>query len=339
MPENLFWYHKVSSAELARASVDKDILILAVAAPENHGPHLPLGTDEILGEAMAERLGRRLAERYPNRRVWLHPTWHLGGATIRGTGSVKVPSRILRKTLKHYMRRFLKQGFTHFVFLTGHGAVPHVGALDDVCAWLRRRSRPGRVVHAISPSSRIGGKVFFGRHANAVRRAGIELSDQEARDLRWDLHAGRVETSMVLAAAPETVAPIYRELPVIQPPSRWWLNGLERLFESAVRRIVRDEDIRQDVLHALWAGVQDFSWILRGRREGYVGMPHRASAAEGEILLDEITADIATVTADVFAGRRDPATTRSGAHLFRGLIAALALLIAGGLAGVAWWLF
>ena len=189
---------------------------------------------------------------------------------------------------------------------------------------------------AISPSARIGGRVFFGKYVPAVRAAGIEFSDGDAADLRWDLHAGRIETALVLAAAPETVNPDYKTIPVIKPPSRAWLNFLERLFEGVIRRAIKDPELRQDVLNALWAGVQDLSWILRGRREGYVGKPHLACAAEGEVLLREMSRDIAQVAQEVFAGQRDPHTTTSGAHLFRGLLVVLAVLVGSVAMAVIW---
>jgi creatinine amidohydrolase len=337
MPSNLLRYELATGPEVKGAPVERDIVILTLSAPENHGAHLPLGTDQIIGQAVAERVGERLARAYPDRRIWLHPTWHLGGATIRGDGSLKVPSRLLRSTLKAYLRRFLRQGFRNFLILSAHGGVPHVGALDDAAAWLRRKSKPGRPIMAIAPAARLGGLVHFGYHAEAVRRAGVEFSDQDVADLGWDLHGGRIETSMVLAAAPDTVRPCYREMPVIEPPRRAWLNWLMRRFEWPIRRWISDAEVQRDVLHALWAGTADLSWILRGRREGYVGKPHLSSAAEGHALLDAFADDLAQATQDVLAGRRDPNTTRSGAHLLRGLLA-LAIGLVAGLAALVWWL-
>lgn len=339
MPDNLLNYAEVSSATLPRQPVERDLLILPLAAAENHGPHLPLGTDAIISEELARRVGQRLAAARPEQRVWLHPTWHLGGATIRGVGSVKVPSRILRQTLKAYLRTFLKQGFTRFLLLSVHGGVPHVGALDDACAWLRRQGTPERPIHAAAPGARIAGRVYFGGFADAVRAAGVKLTDEDVADFCWDLHAGRLETAMMLAIAPQLVAPDYTSLPVIRPPKRRWLTAIEGVFGRVISRFVDDPDRRADIGNTLRSGSEDLSWILRGRREGYVGQPHLATAAEGEALLDAVANSLSHVTLDAFEGRLDPLDLRSGAYLFRRLIAGTAAALAVALAVGLWALF
>ena len=44
----------------ALASGRVDTAVIAVGATEQHGPHLPLGTDAILAAALGERLALRL---------------------------------------------------------------------------------------------------------------------------------------------------------------------------------------------------------------------------------------------------------------------------------------
>lgn len=335
MLPNLLRYERVSSAELLLTPVTDDILLLPVSAPENHGPHLPLGTDELISEDVAGRVARDLAEAYPHRRIWLHPTWHLGGATIRGTGSVKAPSRLLGKVLKAYLRRFVRQGFRYFVVLSAHGGVPHTGALDDACAALRRMGSRERPVSAIAPSARVGAKAYFGGYAEAVRAAGVPLTDAEVADLAVDLHAGRMETAMILAIDPALVDPGYRSLPPILPPRRVWLEALARGIEKLAGRFIADEAKRIEFSQVLGVAKADLSWILRGRLEGYVGHPHRASTAEGEALLAAIAGDLSHQIRETFEGRLDPLDLRSGAYLFRRLIFTAGLVFAALLAGLA----
>jgi creatinine amidohydrolase/Fe(II)-dependent formamide hydrolase-like protein len=335
----LLRYDHATLADLLITPVRDDVLVLAVAAPENHGPHLPLGTDAILSEEMARRVGAELADAYPTRRVWLHPTWPLGSATIRGPGSVKVPSRLLRRTLDAYLRRFVRQGFHHFVLLSAHGGVPHSGTLDDVCARLRRLGTPARPVHAVAPSARVAGKAFFGGYAEAVRAAGVPLTDAEIAELIWDLHAGRLETSMMLAAAPTLVDAGFRRLPDIRPPERRWLRAVQRSLARWATRFAESDERREGMLHGLALGVEDLSWILRGRLEGYVGRPALASAVEGEALLAAVASDITHHVREVFDGRLDPLALRSAAFLFRWTVAIAAAVVVGLTGLVAWWLF
>ena len=321
MPDNLLKFDLATSADLAARDAREDILLLPVAAPENHGPHLPLATDALVGEDLARRAGEKLAVAFPHARVWLHPTWHLGAATIRGVGSVKVPSRVFRRALYGYLRRFVKQGLCRFVLLSAHGGVPHVGALDDVCAKLNRLRVGERQVRAVAPCASSAGKAFAGRYADQVRAAGVSLSEVEAADLYRDLHAGRMETSMILAIAPDQVREVYRSLPVIRPPERRWLNAIQGMLAKLVERCVKSESGRQRTLFALRIGAADLSWIIRGRSEGYLGDPAKASAAEGEALLAASAEDIADGARRVFTGEIDPKSLRSAAHLFRWFVA------------------
>lgn len=330
-PENLHHFELISSADLSGRDLSEDILLISVAAPENHGPHLPLGTDMIIGEELAKRVGNSLAGMFPQARVWLHPPLHLGGATIRGVGSVKVPSRILRKTLKAYLRRFLRQGFRRFVLISAHGGVPHAGALDDACAYLRRRRVRGKPVQAVAPSSKVAAAAFVASFLDEYRAAGVAITDEEAGDLILDLHAGRMETSMMLAIDQNLVRASYKKLPEIRPPDRWWLNVIQKMFGGVIRLITKDEAKIEWFTKAMKIGAADLSWIIRGRSEGYVGWPAKASVAEGKVLLTQASRGIAELTNDVFNGRILPEATRSAAYLLRfftlGSILGLALAI------------
>jgi creatinine amidohydrolase len=49
--------------EVEALPADRTVALLAVGAVEAHGPHLPLGTDRIIAESMAEAASERLAEK------------------------------------------------------------------------------------------------------------------------------------------------------------------------------------------------------------------------------------------------------------------------------------
>ena len=317
MNRGYYHYGRATSAELGGAAVRDDILLLPIAAPENHGPHLPLNTDAVISRVQSERVAEILAAQMPEVRVWLHDTWHLGGATIRGVGSVKVPSSLLRRALKAYLKRFLKQGFRRFALMTVHGAVPHTGALDDVCAWLNKRRVAGMPVQAVAPAARVCGRAYFGGYAEQVRREGVSLTGEDIADLMWDLHAGRMETSMMLAIDPAQVRECYRTLPEIRPVWPWWLKALHGGLRRMIVRFTDAGERRELLLGSLGIGAHDLAWIVRGRREGYVGRPALASEAEGRALLEASARDMAASVHAVCAGELDPRELRSAARLFR----------------------
>ena len=53
-------FHEMTSAAIAAADRDQTIVLLPIAAVEQHGPHLPTGTDLIICGAVAEAVEARL---------------------------------------------------------------------------------------------------------------------------------------------------------------------------------------------------------------------------------------------------------------------------------------
>src|SRR5580765_6518031 len=68
-------FHELTSARLASIDRDQTLVIVPIAAVEQHGPHMPTGTDFILCTAVAEAVEKRLSDR-----VLLTPTVWLGAS-------------------------------------------------------------------------------------------------------------------------------------------------------------------------------------------------------------------------------------------------------------------
>ena len=52
--------------DIAAAEAARWIAVLPLAATEQHGPHLPLGTDVMIGEAYLARVRELLPRRFPS---------------------------------------------------------------------------------------------------------------------------------------------------------------------------------------------------------------------------------------------------------------------------------
>jgi len=140
-------------------------LIVPVGTTEQHGPHLPLGTDTILIERLAEDLSAEFG-------VLLAPTVEYGvnastRASYPGNASVR------RKTLHRFMNDLVGSwedgGVEQFVILTAHGHDPHQEALST----LRTQQATIRSVD-----------IF------AVRFTG--------EDAKLPIHGGALDTSLLL---------------------------------------------------------------------------------------------------------------------------------------------
>ena len=169
--------------DITRDDVPKDSLILVpIGSIEQHGPHLPLGTDSIIANYVASETERRM----PNRAL-LYPLIAVGSsmehAGFVGTTWVRFESLI------HYLLDFVESvsawNPVGVVFVNGHGG--NVDALNIVVKeWNYSRTRP-RAYHYYIYNRRVVNYITsyfpsFG-HADAVETSLIAAI---SRDLvRW----------------------------------------------------------------------------------------------------------------------------------------------------------
>ena len=64
MPPTRFWA-EMSWRDFAAADMARTVAVLPVAAIEQHGPHLPVGTDAFIGEGYLKRAIARVPADWP----------------------------------------------------------------------------------------------------------------------------------------------------------------------------------------------------------------------------------------------------------------------------------
>jgi creatinine amidohydrolase len=168
--------------DLARADA---IVILPVASLEQHGPHLPVEVDSMLGETVAVRAARMLAER-GQRSVVLPVLWTgLSEHHMSFGGTVTLDFPAFAAVVEGVCRSVLRHGFTRIVLLNAHGG--NENALRTITDEL---------------TPKLGAPIvqFTYWYAAAVAIAKI-LETQGAL-----MHACEAETSMMMAVRPELVA-------------------------------------------------------------------------------------------------------------------------------------
>ncbi len=170
----------LDSRTLERRIRENPLVIVPVGALEAHGPHLPLGADQIQAEATADALAERIG-------ALVAPTLPYGNCS--GTrpfpGTVSVSLGSLSRIMRELVEELARTGFRRVLVLSGHAAQGHMAAL---------REGAEEAVRAI-PTLRV-----------AV------LSDYDfVYELRGKLspptdgHGGLLETSRVMAMKPESV--------------------------------------------------------------------------------------------------------------------------------------
>jgi creatinine amidohydrolase len=181
MVQSVLW--KELTAEDLRAKAKADaVVILPVASIEQHGPHLPVGVDTILTEAVCTRAAQA-ATKTP---VVVAPVLWCGMAehhmAFGGTFTFDIPT--YRAVLLCFLKSIERHGFKRVFIVNGHG-----GNKTALNAFLPD--------FAVQTDLAIRAATYFDVAPGAMKQI---LEDQEG--VR---HACEAETSMMLVAAPETV--------------------------------------------------------------------------------------------------------------------------------------
>jgi creatinine amidohydrolase len=129
---------ELTSPELRSRLSETDVVIIPVGATEQHGPHLPLCTDSINIQAVAEDAARI-------ERVLVAPTVVYGVSDnhMAYCGTISLRSQTLVAVLLDVGQSLLRHGFRRLLLLNGHG-----GNLDamGIAAHELRLSQPEAVV-------------------------------------------------------------------------------------------------------------------------------------------------------------------------------------------------
>ncbi len=169
--------------DVAGAATARWIAVLPLAAVEQHGPHLPLGVDTFIAEGYLERVYAILPGDLP---VTFLPMQRIGVSAehlaFPGTLSLSATTAIAAWT--ELGVSLARAGLRKLVLATSHGG--NVAAMETVARDLR--TRLGMLA------------VTVGWH-----RFGYPDGTFEPAEKRHGIHAGDVETSLMLAAKPAAV--------------------------------------------------------------------------------------------------------------------------------------
>jgi creatinine amidohydrolase len=225
------------------------VALVPMGSVEPHGPHLPLGTDTVISEAAILR-AVTLLEGQPGRPLaaLLAPPIPYGVTCFAEgfAGAISVSAEALTAFARAVVAGYLASGFSHVCLVNNHLEPAHDAAVRAAVTGFAA----GRASVACPLSRR------WGRTLSPEFKSGA-------------CHAGRYETSLVLAAAPGSV-------------------------DTAAASALPDLDV--SLSDGIKAGQTSF--LAMGLDQAYTGAPARASAEEGVELLGRLATMIATEVLD-----------------------------------------
>ncbi len=149
-------------------------LLFPVGALEQHGPHLPLGTNSLIVDRLARDLSRALG-------ILRAPTFQYG-VTVpskRGfPGRASLRRKTFHRTVNELLANWEDHGVTEFILLTAQRYEPH---LDALLMALTQRAE-----------------------TTVIDVRSVDVGDLLEQPTEWE-HGGEMETSLMLHLAPELV--------------------------------------------------------------------------------------------------------------------------------------
>lgn len=209
--ENTAWDFKSAKPELA---------LLPLACLEPHGAHLPVGTDAIIVSAIAHGVAEQLSVA-----TYLLPTWPLGtsGPHLGQPGAVSLEHDTLWAVVRDVVGGLHIQTIHHVAVINNHGSpmttttVPLGNAIVKTAVRQLNYETPGLKVIWVQPLA-------------AARQALFEIFDSSGDDL----HAGEIETSLMMHLAPDLVRDGASDAVPSSPPAHLEWIPFHRLSPSGV---------------------------------------------------------------------------------------------------------
>ncbi len=220
-------------------------IVLPFGAIEEHGPHLPLGTDAL----QMYEIAKLAAQKRP---LFVAPPVFYGlcRSTSEHPGTISIRGETLKSLALDLLRAYFTKGLRNFLVFSGHAGGTHLAYLIDAGETFLKENREAKVaVASILDLLRMGAKDIL--------------------ETPGDSHAGEFETSLMEYFYPELVKgraeeeyPRFPSPILVRNKRRFWPGGVwgdphkasaakgalfaERLADIIVRLAERIENFKED---------------------------------------------------------------------------------------------
>lgn len=200
---------ELTMSEFKEKVNESTVIILPIGAVEEHGPHLPLCTDSLQPEYIAQKVAEITG-------ALVAPPIRYGfcSSTRNFPGTITISFDTLRSLLYDLLSEFIRNGIKNMVVLSGHAGRVHMAAL---------RLAAERVVNE--------------NEANIMVLSDYDIAydmlDKDETIPSDDGHSGLIETSRIMAIREDLVKG--KGIPGIdRPPKFMVLRDPEKYFPSGV---------------------------------------------------------------------------------------------------------
>ena len=245
----------LTRAQIAEARGDGALPVLPFGSIEQHGDHLPIGTDSFCVDAVATRAAAAAKAADPTApHVLVLPTLRFGFSPHHKDwpGTITLSANTVHAMIEDVAESLYRTGFKRLLIVNGHGG--NQGPLTTACTALASRGRE------------VGWVTYFDTNQ-------ADWLPQLPGELRGVGHACAYETALVMALRPD-LAPDIAAAAATLPP---------RLAQPYATD--ETDPVRQQRIY--------FAPVFASSDVGYVGEPALATPQLGTTLLDQTVAGLA----------------------------------------------
>lgn len=225
-PGNVFKLEELTYSDIDGLDRQRSIFLLTFGNLEEHGPHLPVGSDYFQAIGMRDGLIARVGEVHPEYTFVVVPVVPLGegGANdlarqLEHVGTFAVRFETLRDVAIDLGAAIARKGFQNIFLIHSHGNPLHNVAFNDAAAFVSERYG----VRMVNITSLVFGEGFY---SDAV--LDEHLGEGWQTEVGLTGHSGTAETSANLYLRGDLVKPEYKDL---EPFVVKELAGLFRIHE------------------------------------------------------------------------------------------------------------
>lgn len=211
---NRLWLDELSTSEAESKAKAQTVIILPVGSVEEHGKHLPLGTDSLQPEYVALKVAKETG-------CLVAPPLRYGVCnSARGfPGTISVSFNGLYMIIHDILEELVRNRFTRILVISGHAGQAHMTAL------------------------RLAAQEIIWQHEKTGAQTKLRIMVCSDYDFAYELkgkyfsekdgHAGTIETSRVMAIRPELIkakgTKSFPKLPrfeIVADPKRFFPSGV-----------------------------------------------------------------------------------------------------------------
>ena len=240
-----FHWFDLTARDFAALDPTRTVAVLPIAATEQHGPHLSVGTDAIIAQGLCDTVIRTLGAHHSHSAALsalFLPVQSIGKSNehIRSPGTLTLSYTTIIRMMVEIGESIARAGVRKLVIVNAHGGnteVMRIAALElrEACSML------------VVPC--------------AWHKLGVPEGVFSTHENAYGIHGGDYETSLMLHFAPDRVR-----------------------MDKAANFIPKAVAMTQDYTHLRLTGHPAFAWLSEDNHpEGVAGEAHLASAEKGRI--------------------------------------------------------